>query len=213
MVANHQSLFFRTFLLTTIIFVLGVVIGFSVDTLRSRDVVDTLRESELDEQSFLIEQEFFRALEGYDCSFVQTRLSALSKKLGELGFYLVNYDDKSFFKRDEYDYLLRKYLLTEIRVYSLFSDLKQTCHLNATLILYFFDPQDALSERQGRILDVLVKKYPSVFVFSINERYREDLLLENVKQYYNITITPSLIINGEEKKEGLVQLETLEEIL
>ena len=210
---TNKSLLVRTTILTTLIFIIGVVIGFSVDEFRSTNVLDNLRESELDAQSFLIEQEFFNRIGSYDCGVAQSRLTQLSQQLAELGFYLVNFEEKSLFKKDEYDYLLRKYFLSELRVYSLFTDLKKTCDLNNTLILYFFDPHDALSERQGKVLDVFVKKHPDVSVFSLNSNYKRELLLDNVKTYYNVTAVPSIIINDVLKNEGLINLEELELII
>ena len=50
-------------------------------------------------------------------------------------------------------------------------------------------------------------------VFSLNANYENDLLLANIKLYYNITRTPTIIIDDTLKKEGLVELDELERII
>ncbi len=213
MVTTYKKLFGRTAVLTTFIFIIGIFVGRGIDELRSNEVFETLQKNELDTQSYLIEQEFLRSLAENPCSLAQTRLYTLSKELGELGYYLVNYEEKNMFKQKEYEYLLRKYFLFEIRTYILFNELNKQCQLNNHLLLYFFDTEDFTSERQGKVLDALVKKNTNVTVFSINYNYQSDQTVTNVKMYYNITRTPTIIIGGTTKIDSFINLESLESFL
>lgn len=213
MVAIYKKLFGRTVVLTTLIFIIGILVGRGMDELRSNELFETLQKNELDTQSYLIEQEFLRSFAENPCSLAQTRLYTVSKELGELGQYIVSYEEKNIFKQKEYEYLLRKYFLFEIRTYTLFSELNKQCHLNNHLLLFFFDPQDFTSERQGKVLDVLVKKNPNVSVFSINYNYQADPTITTVKVYYNITKTPTIIVGGDTKLESFIDLESLENFL
>ena len=167
---EHKSLLAKAFILTALIFVIGVILGFYLDSLRSDEALFNLRNSELDAQSYLSEQEFFEEFGGYDCTIAGKRIDDLSKQLGELGPYIVNFERKNLFKQEDYEYLLRKYFLMEVRTYTQFTKLNRECGLNKTLILYFFDPEDSVSERQGKILDVLVRESIGLSVFSINFR-------------------------------------------
>jgi len=211
MVSNRR-LIINSAIITTIIFLIGIFVGYQFDNFRTTDVLESLKQSELDAQSYITEQEFFENFGGYRCELAQPKLTELSSRLGELGFNLVNYEERNIFKQKDYNYLLRKYFLEEIRTYILFSQLKKECKLNNTLILYFFDPSDIESERQGRVLDVLGKKYERVSIFSINFNYNLDPMINNIKLYYNVTTTPTMIINGVNKIEGLTDLEELEKI-
>ena len=210
---NNRKLLINSVIITTIVFLIGIFVGYQLDNIRTSDIVDDLRQSELEAQNYIIEQEFFENFGGYRCGLAQPRLTELSYSLGELGFNLVNYERKNVFKQKDYDYLLRKYFLEEIRAYTLFNQLKKDCNLNNTLILYFFNPEDIESERQGKVLDVLVKKYSGISVFSINFNYNSDTLINNVKFFYNVTKTPAVIINDDKKIEQYVSLEALEKIL
>ena len=210
---NNRKLLINSVIITTIVFLIGIFFGYQLDNIRTSDIVDDLRQSELEAQNYIIGQEFFENFGGYRCELAQPRLTELSYSLGELGFNLVNYERKNVFKQKDYDYLLRKYFLEEIRAYTLFNQLKKDCNLNNTLILYFFNPEDIESERQGKVLDVLVKKYSGISVFSINFNYNSDTLINNIKLYYNVTKTPAVIINDNKKIEQYVSLEALENIL
>ena len=213
MVAVYKKLFSRTVVLTTLIFVIGILVGRGMDELRSNEIFETLQKNELDTQSYLIEQEFLHSFAEDPCPFVQTRLHTLSKELGELGQYLVSYEEKNIFKQKEYEYLLRKYFLFEIKTYTLFSELNKQCQLNDYLLLYFFDPQDFISERQGKVLDALVEKNPKVTVFSINYNYQSDPTITTVKIYHNVTKTPTIIFGDNTKIESFINLEDLENFL
>lgn len=210
---NTKRIFGVSFLLTTLVFIAGLFAGFGIDQLRSTDVYDNLQQSELDAQSFNIEQEFLDKISNYDCNLVTPRLSLMSKELGKLGYNLISYEKKSIFKKKDYDYLVRKYFLQEIRTYTLYDELKRKCNLDSDLILFFFDPDDDVSARQGNILDVLVEKNQKVSVFAINAKYENDPTLVTVKHYYNITQTPTIVINDKVVKTGLIGEEELLELL
>ena len=212
MVSNRRLLV-KAIVITTVVFLLGLFVGTQLDTVRTNTAFETLRQSELDMQSYLAEQDFYQAFGSYRCELAQPQLTRLSERLGELGYNLVTYEERSTFSKEDYTYLLRKYFLEEIRAYTLFTQLKERCHLNTTLILYFFDPQDSLSERQGRALDVLVKKRDGISVFSINFQYTGDSLVDGLKLYYNVTRTPTLIINSNVTLDTFVPLDELETYL
>lgn len=210
---NTKRIFGLSFLFTTLIFIAGLFAGYALDGLRSSDVYDTLQQNELDAQSFNIEQKFLEKSSNYDCSLATPRLSLMSKELGKLGYYLRSYEKKSIFKKSDYDYLVRKYFLQQINTYILYKELKQKCSLDSDLILFFFDPDDTTSTAQGNVLDVMVEKDQKISVFAINAKYDNDPTLVTVKKYYNITQTPTIIINDNIIKTGLVGEEELVELM
>ena len=195
------------------VFVAGILIGYYVDNLRSTDIFDTLTESELNTQSYVTEKDFFDTFGEFNCQSASNRLSGLAEELGGVGYYIVSFEKKNIFKQQEYDYLLRKYFLMQIRTYTLFNDMKKNCGSDYDLILFFFDPEDVLSERQGNVLDVIVKEMDNLSVFSINAIYEGDILAENFRLHYNITTTPTLIVNEGSKIEGFVSKEEIEGLL
>ncbi len=212
--ALPKHIFFTSLAITICVFVAGLLLGWNLDTLRTDQVQSDLRSNELDTESYLIEQAFWNSIGGDDCSFAEPRLNSLSVELAEVGQYLNNYQKKNLFEEDDFQYLARRYFLLEVKGYILYNDLKEKCDIDNDVILYFYGSDDDYSEKQGYVLDKVVDKANgTVDVFSINKDFEEDAALETLKLYYNITITPTIIINGETKKEGYVSYEEIKELL
>lgn len=212
--ALTKHIFLTSLAITLLVFVAGLLLGWNLDTLRSNRVLEDLRTNELDTESFLIEQAFWEAYEGDDCSFAETRINSLSVELSELGQYLNSYQKKNIFEEDEFQYLARRYFLLEMRGYILYSKLKETCGLQNDVLLYFYGFDDADSERQGFVLDKAVHlRNGTLDIFSFNKDYEDDKALNTLKFYYNVTSTPTLVINGKTKKEGYTSYEELQELL
>jgi len=199
-----NRIFLTSLVITVIVFVAGLLLGYNLDILRTTSILDELKGNELDTESYLVEQAFWESFGGDDCSFAQPRLTSISGQLGELGNILNSYEEKSIFEADEFAYLARRYFLLEINAYILEMDLKEECGLDNTVILYFYGTEDTASETQGFILDKLVGRGEgTVDVYSINQEFEGEPAIDTLVLYYNITDVPTLIINGETRKEGL----------
>ena len=209
-----KHIFITSLAITLVVFAGGLLLGWNLDTLRTTEVLEDLRNNELDTESYLVEQAFWDSFDGNDCSFAEPRLNSLSVELAELGHYLNEYQKKNVFEEEEFQYLARRYFLLEIKGYVLYNDLKEQCNIDNNVILYFYGNEDPESEKQGYVLDKIVAlSNGTIDVFSINKNFEGDPALDNVKLYYNVTTTPTLIINGDIKKEGYFNYEEITELL
>jgi len=209
-----KHIFLTSLAVTVLVFIAGLLLGWNLDTYRSSAVLSDLRSNELDTESYLIEQAFWDSFGGDDCSFAEPRLNSLSVELAELGQYLNTYEKKSIFEDDNFQYLARRYFLLEIKGYILFNELKEQCDITNDAILYFYASEDEESEIQGYVLDKIVRRSNgTVDIFSINKDFQGDEAIETLKLYYNITTSPTIVINGEIKKEGYVSYEEVKELL
>lgn len=214
MVSVPKSIFWTSLILTILIFGAGLLLGAYLDNLRSSNVYEDLRSNELDTESYLIEQSFWDTFEGDDCEFSEDRLNSISQELANLGQSLSSYEKKSLFEDNEYKYLARRYFLLEIKGYILFNQLKENCNIDNDVILYFYNPDDSESQRQGYVLDKIVEaSNGTIDVFSINKNYEGDESINTLIVYYNVTIAPTIIVNGDVKKEGFISYPELEGIL
>ena len=193
-----------TFLLVCIVFALGVLTGNSWKS-ESNEVSKTLRQSELDTESFLIEQELFETFET-NCPLAEKRLTALSEELWKLGKILGATNAKEKLGEENYNFLKRKYHLTQIRTYVLDKKLQQNCGSKTNVILYYFTQGDQLSDQQGKILDELVEKYP-LHVFAIEYDYSKEL--QFLEDYYEIKQSPSIVVNFGPVLQGLTTKEQI----
>ncbi len=204
--------------ITALIIVVGLLLfGFYVgkiwDDLRTDNVAGDLNENSLDILSILINEEFFESFNTYDCDLIDKRLSSMSLDLYKVGQRLSEYDRKKLFEKDEYMFLKTKYFLLELRTYFNFLDFKKECDSNQTIILFFYDIGDLDSERQGYVLDNFVKREDiNIRVFSIDREHNETTI-DLIKNYYEVSKSPTIIINNEIKKEGFVDVAELIEIL
>jgi len=209
-----KHIFLTSIAITLVVFVAGILLGWNLDTIRINEILNNLRTNELDTESYLIEQAFWDHFDGDACSFAEPRLNSLSVELAELGYYLNDYQKKNLFEEEEFQYLARRYFLLEIKGYVLYRELQEQCNIENEVILYFYGTEDDDSEKQGYVLDKIVdRSNGTVDVFSINKDFEGDSALETVKLYYNVTMTPTLIINGNIKKEGYVNYEEIKELL
>lgn len=210
---SPKKIFARSFVIAILLFVAGILLGLGIDFARTSDMVNDFRQSELDSESYLIEQNFLAFFGGDKCAQAEQRLNQLSKELGKIGTYLIKYESKNIVKQKDYDYYLRKYFLSEIKTYTYYSQIKTECDIGEDIILFFFKVDEPDSVNQGDILDVIVSQNKDVSVFSINVDYKDDPVIESVKSKYNIKTTPTLIINNDIKKESLTNKQEILDII
>ena len=205
----RKDIFITVFIISIAIFLLGFYISRVWDDLRINQVNEDLKDSTLDTMSILIEQEFLTQFNIDDCAISESRLSSISKNLFELGQTLMEYEKKGLLKTKEYSTLRKEYFLIEVRAYTNFIEFTNRCNPNTDIILYFYNTEEDLSERQGYALDAIVNRDDvKVRVFSIDKNF-DDPTLDTIKSFYNITKTPTIIINNKIKKEGFVSISEL----
>jgi len=143
--------FLTMLLLVCVMFFIGITIG---STWQASDlgVSRILKQSELDAESFLVEQELFDSFET-NCPLAEKRINTLSEELWELGKVLGTKDAQEKLGSDDYNFLKRKYHLMQIRTYILFKKLQTDCGQKANIILYYYKKNDSQSEQQGKVLD------------------------------------------------------------
>jgi hypothetical protein len=180
-----------------------------LDTTKVNDLVTNINQNELNTESYSVEKDFLTTFGGDKCSLSSPRVIALSEELGKIGRLLTKYESSNVIEKSEFNYLKRRYFLLEIKAYALFTSLKKECNYNYTTILFFYDSNNDFSARQGYVLDALVNINPDTNIFSFDRAFTGDPTLETVKIHYNITTSPTLVINGKMKQEGLIDLETL----
>jgi hypothetical protein len=194
-----------TVLLVAVVFAIGVLLGNQWKSSSSTEITKVLRQSELDAESFLVEQELFESFET-NCPLAEKRLGSLGQELWQLGKVLGASDAKEKLGEDNYSFLKRKYHLMQIRTYVLDKKLQQDCGSGINVILFYFKKDDPASEQQGKILDDFVSHY-NLHVFAIEYHYSQEL--EFMEDYYDINQAPTLVVNFEHTIPGLVTKEQL----
>jgi len=204
-----KQVLFTTILLVIVVFSIGVLLGNQWKSAGADEISKVLRQSELDAESFLVEQELFESFET-NCPLAEKRLGSLSEELWKLGKVLGASDAKEKLGAEDYGFLKRKYHLMQIRTYVLDKKLQTDCGSQTNVILFYFKQGDNASEQQGKILDGLVGKY-KMHVFAIEYKYSTEL--QFIEDYYEIKNAPTLVVNFDHVMPGLVTKEQLTPLL
>lgn len=179
-----------------VVFIAGIILG---NTYSPKDDTTTaLQQSELNAESFLIEQELFDTFET-TCDVAEKRLTSLSQQLWTLGKSLSGENSKEQLGEETYRYLKLKYHLMQIRTYVLEKNLHDDCHKPLNVILYYY-AQNEQSRQQGQILDELATTR-NIHIFAIEHQYSKELAF--MEDYYSVATAPTLIINFNTTLTGL----------
>jgi len=201
-----KSTLITTIFLVIIVFVIGVIVGNTWSTNETTEISKILEQSELDAESFLVEEQLFDTFKT-NCPLTESRLASQSSELANLGQLLSSTDAEQNLGPEKYHYLKLKYHLMQLRTYILYKKLHDDCGKTTNVILYYFKRNDPKSHDQGIILDQLVSEQDLV-VFAVEQGYSPSLNF--LEQYYNVTYSPSVVVNYKHVLRGL---STKEEII
>lgn len=201
--------YFVLILSAVILFTIGVLVGNNLQTVKSNEISSVIKQSELNTESFLIEQELFQ-YDSSSCNLIKFRLQDLSQQLWKIGKKLSDSSVEHELGKTEYRLLKRKYHLMQIRVYLYYKKFIDECGSGPDIILYYYDPNDKKSEEQGFVLDDIAKNF-NVSIFAIQRNYSSELNF--LEAYYVVERSPTIIINYETKKEGLIPYEQIAELI
>lgn len=186
-------------LLLVLVFAIGIIVGRSFSNPELSDVDKFIKQRELTTESYLLEQELFSGMEK-NCDLAKLRLSALSSELWQLGKLLGTETAKTDLGEANYNFLKRKFHLMQIKTYTLYHGLSQDCAVNVPVMLFYYSQNDSKSQEQGAVLDQLVKDF-DVKVFALEYNYSQELRF--LEDYYEITGTPSVVVNFGTVRKGL----------
>ena len=191
-------------LITVVIFAIGLLLNYSFDFFRINAVLDVMREHEIGAEAYLVQQEFVSQFGGNKCRVMEGSIHNLQEEIRKVGTELSTYGQLSFFKTRDFDYLKRKYFLLEVQFLTQLNSLSTDCGSQFIPILFFYEIDNDLSERQGFILSEVGKVYENqVAVLSLDKDYEDEPLVRFLLQRYNVTKAPTIIIGDEIHLEGL----------
>ena len=192
-------------IITVAIFFAGMIFGIALDQYRIKEITSVLNQNDLDLQSYITEQMFFENLNQKECEIIKLSVVELTNSIGEIGQNLERYGSKSTFEKDDFDYLKRKYFISEVRLYNHIINYKETCDAKYDVLLYFYRIDEDRSIRQGYILDDLyLDRKNEMTILSFDIDYENEKLLNIIKHKYNITESPAIIINGDVVFQGSI---------
>lgn len=189
----RPSAYIAAFALTTLIFVIGILLGsyFSAEKLND---IDTLAQ-ELQMNTMGTELQYEILLQN-PCGTIES--SQLTEELFSIGEKL-GYMESSLGSKDPDVLNLKEYYhLLEIKHWLFVKKTIEECSIAEDTILYFYSNAGDCTkcEEQGNVLVYMHRKYPELNIYSFDINI-DNPALNTVKDMFSVVETPSLVINGE----------------
>jgi len=120
-----------------------------------------------------------------------SKLAAVSERLSSDNPELIN--------------MQTNYWLMEIRDFYILKQIEDKCSQKYQTILYFYDRDCANCQFQGELLRQLKADYPEVMIYSFDVSNKDISIIKILSQIYQISQTPTFIIDGEKIEKGLTR--------
>jgi glutaredoxin len=199
-------------IITLIIFSLGVGLSFFLSDEKYDIIRYDLEEMKLKQMDMELELMLMNSIGKESCDTLKYEIEKMASLNSELEDK-VNLYDNEMITNPDFHILKKQYMMSLIEFWSYLELYKKNCNSSVNTILYFYSIDDCNDcQAQGFVLSYLKEEYPEdIMVFALDKN--EDLYsMDLVKNVYNITEAPTLIINNE-KHEGLKDINQLKEIL
>jgi hypothetical protein len=213
---NSKNAFWQALVVTIFVFVAGLVLGFYIE-LSNVDKSDSLiRSSEVD---FLDQQIKFSSLNSginFNCENSRKDLFDFADQIYADAVKFEEEDAQSKFTEEQRDILHKRYDLLRVNLWIESLKLRKNCNGSFHTILYFFDysSPDVDIRSEQRIMSLVLLdlkyKYPNdILLLPIAANMGLDSI-DMIKENYNISTSPTLIIDESLVIDTLITADELE---
>lgn len=200
MAAISKEVYFVAFLITTGVFLLGLLLGFVIEGKRVMMVQEKDQEQKIAFSSAQLQYQFLQQLQNEkNCPAMFTAFYDNLEDLEETRIRLEKYDRKATLDKKSFELLQREYLLAEVRYWLLASDIKKICDFDVVTALYFYSDEDSCDtcDNQAFVLSYLKDLFgDKLLVFSFNAKIEHEPLIDLLKTAHNVTTYPSVVVDN-----------------
>ncbi len=211
-----KNKYFFAFIITLVVFSLGLLLGLVIESKRIQLIELQDQQQKLDFNSLQSQYQLIDLFgEEKNCAALKKTFEESIKNLGKSRVKLENYLENSNLNKKEFGLLKREYTLAQINFWLLTKKTKDVCNLEHADIFYFYGDDSQCSDcaDQAYVLTYLKDKMgPQLLNFVFDSQLTNEPLVDILKESYNITKYPTLVINGK-KFDGFISKDKiLEEI-
>jgi hypothetical protein len=191
-----RSIYWKGFLAALFLFIISLGIGYYIENERTTRIRDTINDINLAIDSSLTTLIFIQSTKDTkNCAALKSAVYSLWAETNKLRDIIEEQRTNVLISPKS---LNTYYYLTNLKLYLLTKDYKQTCQQNLSNILFFYTAYKDCAECkvQGQLLDELryiCKDKIAVFAFPVDAQ--EVSALNVIISYYNITKVPSLVVD------------------
>ncbi len=183
--------YFSVFLITFLIFVIGILLSQTISSKSSKEILKTQKQVKNYILSLNLQSDIASE---YIC---RVNVFDLTKEKLNLG-QQIEILEKNLGKDNEIVRDLKQdYSLLSIRQWLLVKQVKEKCNRDINIILFFYSNTNnsSESESQGYVLDYLYEKHPDDLVIYAFDMDDDNPALNTIKSIYGIKIVPSVVVN------------------
>lgn len=204
--------------LVLVVFILGVLFSNMMDDRRYEKLQNEVRDNSIQIESRQLQLSYLKSSEVQSCSALQTGLSDIIRSYNDRLGKVQAFQKNSIFKEKQFKDTKHQYTLSGIRYWMYTQELRRKCDYNATTVLFFTENLFGNSDCDdctgiGAELSIIKKKYEDQFLLFTIPTSLDDGAVNALENQYNITKTPTLIINGEKKLEGFQNKSSIEKAM
>ena len=214
---NQTSAFWKAAILTIIIFLLGVLLGYYLEKGRIEKIEKEFIDTDIEWADAKLQSLYYQIMEKEECETAIDENIVFADKIYEQGVKLQRYEDAN---------QLSEKMVTEKKKYALLKTefwinsilLKEKCNAEYKNIVYFFKNEPSMTEEEEQ-------RVQSVVLKNVKDKYGRDVMLiplpfgleistiEIMKKTYEISKAPSILIDEKIRLEGIQDMEEIEKFL
>ncbi len=205
----QKDVFWKAALITAIVFILGVSLGSFLESSRIQNIRDDYKIVEVEWADAKLQSSYFQILDPKFCDIAIKENLNFADRVYEEGLKIERYENANKLNdENELLYEKQRYTLFKIEFWLNSIYLKEKCKANYTNVVYFYLDKPAITEKSKQ--DTL-----SLILKDLKNNLGQKIMLipipldlnvrtvDIIKNTYNITTAPTLLINEKIKLEGL----------
>jgi len=186
------------------IFLLGLFLGLAIEGKRVNYIESIGKKQNLDFSSLQMQYAFIDQLsQEKNCLAVQKTFEQNINNLESTRIRLENFDRDATLNKNELDLLKNEYILAQLRYWLLAERTRELCGADVVSILYFFSDEKECPdcEKQAFVLTYLKKKFKDkLLIFSFDSNFESEPMIPLLKNTYNVSIYPTIVIEGKPRQ-------------
>lgn len=213
----QKDIFWKAAVITLIVFSLGILLGYSLENKRFKEVQEEYKQIEIEWADAKLQSIYYQLMSPEFCEAAIKENLIFSDKVYEQGLKLERYENANRLT-EQMTYEKLRYALLKLEFWLNSISLKQKCKTDYSNVIYFYSNEPSTKERaaqnsQSLILKNLKDKYASKIMLIPLPIDTDIATINIIKQTYKIENSPTILIDEKIKLEGIQTLEKLEQEL
>ena len=210
---TNTKIFLGALILTTAIFVMGLLLGLVIEGKRVEYIEKSSQTQKLDFESLKLQLLYLSSLEGVEsCPAFSASLSMNIRETEKTRERLEGYLTDGVAYNDEFTILKREYVISQLNYWILARKTKKLCNSDFVTVLYFYSKKCPDCENQGFILDYLKKLFGDrLLIFALDQEFAEEPMIQVIASAFNVSESPTIVVedkvlSGFREKEQLLEV-------